>query len=306
MVETHGGVVMVQTNSALRCLPCQDSEERALTVRRMLNVSRDYARELGQSALKAVADGAYVAPSGRRIDWREKIERAKTLKQSIRPDDVLPSTLRETFTQTSVQVRNETTMQTAKSFVERGLHPLALNFANGISAGGGFLHGARAQEEVLCRSSALYATLEGDPMYEFHSQRDAPDSTDWMILSADVPFFRSDDGAALDQPWLLSVMSSAAPYAPRLGQPRSGDLLAQRIHRMLLVAAAYGYDVLVLGAWGCGAFGNDPVRTAKDFRTALEQHFCRHFSEVVFAIADWSPERRFLGPFRDEFSASNS
>jgi uncharacterized protein (TIGR02452 family) len=75
---------------------------------------------------------------------------------------------------------------------------------------------------------------------------------------------------------------------------------------MLLVAAAYGYDVLVLGAWGCGAFGNDPVRTAKDFRTALEQHFCRHFSEVVFAIADWSPERRFLGPFRDEFSASNS
>lgn len=297
---------MVQTESVLRRLPCQDSEEKALTVRRMLNVSRDYARELGQSALKAMTDGSYVAPSGRRIDWRDKIHRAKTLKQSIRPDDALPTRLRENFTQTSVQVRNETTMQTAKSFVERGLRPLALNFANGISPGGGFLHGARAQEEVLCRSSALYATLEGDPMYDFHSQRDAPDSTDWMILSADVPFFRSDDGTALDQPWLLSIVSSPAPYAPRVGQPRSGDLLAQRIHRMLAVAAAYGYDLLVLGAWGCGAFGNDPVRTAQDFRRALEQHFRGRFSEVVFAIADWSPERKFIAPFREEFSAANS
>jgi uncharacterized protein (TIGR02452 family) len=263
------GVVMVQTDSALRCLPCQDSEERALTAKRMLNVSRDYARELGQSALKAVADGAYVAPSGRRIDWREKIERAKTLKQSIRPDDTLPSTLRETFAQTSVQVRNETTMQTAKSFVERGLHPLALNFANGISPGGDFLRGGRAQEEVLCRSSALYATLEGDPMYDFHSQRDAPDSTDWMILSADVPFFRGDDGTALDQPWLLSVVSSAAPYAPRLGQPRSGDLLAQRIHRMLLVAAAHGYDVLVGLRCIRERFGPNGPRLQEGARTAL-------------------------------------
>ncbi len=297
---------MVQSDSALRCLPCQDSEERALIVKRMLNVSRDYASELGRSALKAMTDGAYVAPSGRRIDWREKIERAKMRKLSIRPDDALPSTSRKTFTQTTIQVHNETTMQTAKSLVERGLRPLALNFADGTSAGGGFLHGGRAQEEVLCRSSALYATLEGDPMYDFHSQRDAPASTDWMILSADVPFFRSDDGTAFDQPWLLSVVSSAAPYAPRLGQPLSGDLLAQRIHRMLSVAAAYGYDVLVLGAWGCGAFGNDPVRTARDFRKALGQRFRGHFSEVVFAIADWSPERQFLAPFRDEFSASSS
>ncbi|WP_145385879.1 TIGR02452 family protein [Stieleria neptunia] len=71
---------------------------------------------------------------------------------------------------------------------------------------------------------------------------------------------------------------------------------------MFAIAAAYGYRSLVLGAWGCGAFENDPKRTAQDFRDALESDFAGHFSTVVFAITDWSPERRFLGPFRDVFS----
>jgi uncharacterized protein (TIGR02452 family) len=59
---------------------------------------------------------------------------------------------------------------------------------------------------------------------------------------------------------------------------------------------------LVLGAWGCGAFGNDIHRTARDFRQALENEFSGAFSDIVFAITDWSPERRFLGPFREVFA----
>jgi uncharacterized protein (TIGR02452 family) len=58
----------------------------------------------------------------------------------------------------------------------------------------------------------------------------------------------------------------------------------------------------VLGAWGCGAFGNDPNRTAVDFREALENEFRGAFFDIVFAITDWSPKRRFLGPFRDVFT----
>jgi len=75
-------------------------------------------------------------------------------------------------------VTNETTLGTSLRLVERGLRPLALNFANGIHPGGGFLNGARAQEEALCRSSALYQTLVNDPMYEEHRKRQLPDSTD--------------------------------------------------------------------------------------------------------------------------------
>jgi uncharacterized protein (TIGR02452 family) len=204
---------------------------------------------------------------------------------------------------TQVQVTNETTLGAARRLVDRGLRPLALNFANGVHPGGGFLMGARAQEEVLCRSSALYQTLVDDPMYRAHRERPQPDSTDWTIYSPDVPVFRTDDGTALPHPWLLSFITCAAPFAPDIGQPKAGDLLQKRIHRVLAVAAAFRHATLVLGAWGCGAFQNDPHRTAQDFRRALARDFQGAFSEIVFAITDWSPERRFLGPFRDAFDA---
>jgi len=185
--------------------------------------------------------------------------------------------------------------------VEQGERPLALNFANGVHPGGGFLCGARAQEEVLCRSSALYQTLVGDPMYEYHAKRPLPDSSDWAIYSADVPVFRADDGTELDRPWTVSFLTAAAPHAPRVGQPASGDLLEARIVRVLAIAHAYRHESLVLGAWGCGEFKNDPHRTARDFREALSGEFRGRFSRVVFAITDWSSERRFLGPFRNAF-----
>ncbi len=186
--------------------------------------------------------------------------------------------------------------------VQNGLRPVAQNFANGIQPGGGFLNGARAQEEVLCRSSALYATLVDDPMYTYHRGRARPDSSDWVIYSPDVPVFRSDDGTEFDRPWLLSFLTSAAPYAPVIGQPESRELLRKRINRVLATASAYGYEALVLGAWGCGAFRNDPYSTAIDYRKALETDYRGHFADLVFAVTDWSPERKFLGPFRDVFS----
>jgi uncharacterized protein (TIGR02452 family) len=237
-----------------------------------------------------------------KVDWSQQVQAAYSAKVSIPPDAELPAHNPGRLAETRVQVTNETTLGAAWRLVESGFKPLALNFANGIHSGGGFLSGARAQEENLCRSSALYQTLAGDPMYKAHSKRPRPDSTNWAILSPKVPVFRSDDGHALEQPWLLSFITCAAPVAPAIEQPEAGDLLNQRIHRVLAIAQAYGFSALVLGAWGCGAFGHDPRRTALDFRYALEVRFDGAFSEVVFAITDWSPERKFLGPFRDVFT----
>jgi uncharacterized protein (TIGR02452 family) len=290
--------------SKLRILPCLDSEQLAATRRQELDIRRDAATALGRSAVEAARAGSYVTKAGQQVVWRDAVQAACAAKLSIRPDATLPIYEGIAFTETRVQVANETTLGASRRLVARELRPLALNFANGVQPGGGFLRGARAQEEALCRSSALYQTLVGDRMYDEHRKRPLPDSTDWAIYSPDVPVFRQDDGAELPQPWLLSFLTCAAPYAPAIGQPRAGDLLQQRVHRVLAIARSYGHGALVLGAWGCGAFGNDPQRTAMDFRQALEGEFWGVFSDIVFAITDWSPERRFLGPFRDVFDVN--
>lgn len=288
------------TTVRLVALPCIDSEAHAQRCRADLAVSREHAARLGRCALEAIERGVYIDLAGRPVDWSEAVAAAVAAKRSLPPDAVLPSAPVPSRRETRVQVVNETTLVAAKRLTETGERVLALNFANGIEPGGGFLHGARAQEEVLCRSSALYATLGGDPMYDAHRQRTLPDSTDWAILSPDVPVFRSDDGTPLDAHWPLSVITCAAPYAPGVGQPLASDLLQQRIARVLDIARAHGYTALVLGAWGCGAFGNDPHRTARDFHDALMRH-AGAFAQVVFAVADWSPERRFLAPFAERF-----
>jgi uncharacterized protein (TIGR02452 family) len=291
--------------SKLHILPCLDSEQMAASRRQELNIPRDVAAALGRSAVEAAREGSYVTRLGQKVVWHDAVRTACAAKLSIDPDATLPRNERIEFTATRVQVTNETTLGASLRLVECGLRPLALNFANGIHPGGAFLGGATAQEEALCRSSALYQTLVGDLMYEQHRKRQLPDSTDWAVYSPDVPVFRMDDGTELQHPWLLCFITCAAPFAPLIGQPEAGDILQKRIHRVLAIARSYGHSALVLGAWGCGAFENDPHRTAIDYRQALEDDYRGAFSEIVFAIADWSPERKYLGPFRDVFSPND-
>ncbi len=288
---------------SLKFLDCLDSDLMGAERQRELDIGRDTAAGLGRSAVEAIERGYYVFGNAQKVDWSREVAAAKRSTVSIPPDAPLPVRDATNFAETRIQVANETTLAAGLRLVQAGMRPLALNFANGIHPGGGFLHGARAQEEALCRCSALYTTLAGDAMYREHAKRSRPDSTDWAIYSPDVPVFRTDDGREIAQPWLLSFITCAAPYAPSIGQPEASALLRLRIQRVLAIARAYGHTALVLGAWGCGAFGNDPVRTAADFREALEHTFNGAFGDIIFAITDWSPERRRLGPFREAFSA---
>ncbi len=292
----------MNTNT-LHLLPCLDSPEIAERCRADLDIPRDHAAGLGRSAVAATDQGSFTNASGERVDWSRATETAIASTVSIAPEAPLPPPPCSLHETSEVQVSNETTLVAGRRLTGASRRPLALNFANGVHPGGGFLNGARAQEETLCRSSALYTTLAGDRMYAQHQTRPTPDSTAWSILSPRVPVFRLDDGTALEDYWLLDFLTCAAPYAPTVGRELSADLLAARIHRILAIARAWGYDTLVLGAWGCGAFETGPCRPARDLQHALKTEFRPAFPLVVFAITDWSAQRHYLGPFRDTFSA---
>jgi uncharacterized protein (TIGR02452 family) len=134
-------------------------------------IPRHVAQALGASAVVAARDGRYFDEDGHAIDWNADVENAVASKITISPDQKLANPSSSRFEETFVQVTNETTLGVGRRFVNEGKKPLALNFANGIHPGGGFLSGALAQEECLCRSSALFLTLEDDPMYKAHKER---------------------------------------------------------------------------------------------------------------------------------------
>jgi uncharacterized protein (TIGR02452 family) len=195
---------------------------------------------------------------------------------------------------TVIQVTGESTLEAALRLTADG--PVAaLNFASARNPGGGFLNGAQAQEEALCRSSALYACVkEARAFYDHHRAHRDPFYTDRVIHSPGVPVFRDDRGRLLDDPYTVSFLTSAAPNASvvlRTAPERASELpgaLAVRAERVLETAAAHGHRRLVLGAWGCGVFGNDPAQVAGAFRDLLtgEGRFTGQFEQVVFGVLD--------------------
>ena len=197
---------------------------------------------------------------------------------------------------TIITVTPDTTFHQAMHFVGSGKRIAVLNFANPYHPGGGVERGAMAQEECLCRSSNLYAALTCNYVltnyYDRNTRNRTPYGTDSVVYSKDVTVFKSDNElpVKLETPFKVDVITCAAPYYNRAtsgpyNQKKYEMVFYARIKNIFEVAIANGVDVLILGAFGCGAFNNPPELVANAFRQLLVKNGYSHlFRDVVFAI----------------------
>ncbi|MER6025799.1 TIGR02452 family protein [Streptomyces sp. NPDC001851] len=261
-------------------------------------------RGIAAETEQIVAAGRYRAPDGREVSLAAEIEAARRGTRMSGPE---PVPVRETDTaragtgapregDTVFEVTGESSLEAARRLADA---PVAvLNFASARNPGGGYLNGAQAQEEALCRASALYTCLlTARSFYDHHRAHRDPFYTDRVIHSPAVPVFRDDRGRLLAEPYRAGFLTAAAPNAGvvrRTEPERAAELpgaLEARAERVLQTAAAHGYRRLVLGAWGCGVFQNDPVQVAGAFRALLGPggRFARTFEHVVFGVLDRTP-----------------
>ena len=201
-----------------------------------------------------------------------------------------------------VIVTKNRSFEAARPYAEQGLRTTVLNFASATNPGGGVVTGASAQEECLCRCSTLYNCLNTramwDGFYTPHRRSGNPLHNDDIIFTPNVQVLKDDDYQPLEDPFAVDVITCAAPnlreqpanpYNPGDGDSKqiSKDALyrlhVQRARRILTVAAQNEADVLILGAFGCGAFQNDPYVVARAYNDVLEA-FSRHFRTIEFAV----------------------
>lgn len=195
---------------------------------------------------------------------------------------------------------------------------LVLNLANPVNPGGGVRRGSRAQEEDLCRKSSLLLSLESPQAqryYDYNRSLNTYMGSDAMMFTPRVEIIRDEEGNLLEQTAVVAVLTCAAPMVSRgkegMTEPEYEAMVYNRIMGMLKCAAHFGYKNLVLGAWGCGAFGNDAHVISDLFYRALKEMRYNGYSEkdffrrIDFAVLDKSAEQYNFKEFYRNFAFDN-
>lgn len=241
---------------------------------------------------KSCIEGFYKNNQGAKVQISSMIEKCLANTNSYPPDYEFNLPPLSTPEKGEIQIRYESTLygiyRLAKK--EHKTNIGALNFASGFHPGGGVLHGSNAQEEVLCRSSALYySEIQKQDFYDFHRENCDRLASNYMIVSPYCPTWKVDNYQVLDAPILVTYITSAA--VNNSGQnfdPEEIKLIHdERIKKILLCAIQNGVKNLVLGAYGCGAFRNVPEDVATSFRHWLiDENLKNYFESITFSIIE--------------------
>lgn len=240
-------------------------------------------------------------------DTLSMIDESDTLKASVEWSRALtrfyaecdfPAVHKQLGKRARISVTNHRTFEAAGLLTAQnpGKRIAVLNFASATTPGGGVKGGSGAQEESLCRCSTLYPVLSQKELfskyYEFHRYRNDPQRlySDACIYSPDIQVIKSDGNTPERLPenqWFKAdVITCAAPNfrnATPLPDTELYNLHLKRGRKILDVALAGGAECLVLGAFGCGAFRNNPEIVARAY-AALMEEYREAFDTVEFAV----------------------
>ena len=214
-----------------------------------------------------------------------------------------------------ITVSEDTSFNAAKPYSKAGSKVAVLNFASAVNPCGGVTIGAMAQEECLCRSSSLTPCLKQQYLmkeyYMPHRISQNPMYSDKLIYTKGVMVFKDDNEVPqlmAESEWFnVDVITCAAPNISHMENVNENELSSvfqSRIRSILNAAIKNDADVIILGAFGCGAFKNPPQLVADAFKKVLvEEDYKSYFEKVVFAIKKSKNDN--FNVFRNVFAECN-
>lgn len=275
-----------------------------------------------RETVKAAEDGFYLA-DGREVKLPVSFEQIKKTKLYFAGQ--IPQLPERNIFGTNparIVLRNQDTLEAAfdlhQDRKEQEKPVLVLNFANPHRPGGGIRSKPGTQEEHLCVKTTLLCSLETEeawPFYQTNLDCGTQAQTDTILYSPNTVVIRNPDLSLREDPFPVAVMTVSAPIASRM-EPEEltglESILRSRIHGMIRTAVEEGYTRMVLGAWGCGNFGNNPELVAKLFHQVLMDCnasvgicFANCFERITMAVFDHSAEQTryqsFAHYFPEEF-----
>ena len=273
--------------------------------------NREKRKYIAEDTLKILEQGYFQSPNGQTISIKE--EQAVAVENTLiytptMSDDLLSNRIKQPLAKpTIIKVNGETTLNATRQLLTEGYQDvICLNFASAKNPGGGFLGGSQAQEESIARSTGLYnCQMKAWDYYEVNRHTKSCMYTDNMIYSPTVPIIKDEEGTNLDSLTLASVITAPAVNFGVVKKrephriPEVEIIMKRRIAKVLAIALEHGHQAIVLGAWGCGVFQNDPKDIAPWFKEVINTQFKNEFAKIVFAV--YAKNERFIRPFQEEF-----
>lgn len=202
-----------------------------------------------------------------------------------------------------VEIRNESTVDAVHRLYSKENIPGVLNFASFNHPGGGFINGALAQEEALCQASTLYLQLKNRPEYAEHQAINTRGKYNSDMFTSETWFIRDSKNSLVQKPAKAFVITSAAPnfrvWDIENNSSEAIDTIDERVERIIKLFVLNKCRNIILGAFGCGVFQNDPYIIANSFKKYCTK-YSGYFDKILFSIYDRKGSSNF-DVFREVF-----